>query len=241
VLLEVAGVESYYGQLQVLQRVSLQVHAGAVVAILGGNGSGKSTLLRTVSGLVRPYRGSITFAGRRIHGRRPERIARLGIIQVPQGRDIFPQLTVAENLRMGAYTCRQRATVAANLERVFTYFPILAVRARQYAGYLSGGEQQMLAIGRGLMSQPRLLLLDEPSASLAPLVIDKIFTRLADLNAAGMTLLLVEQHVSAALGIADYVYVLHHGTVMTQGTPAVLRQGDQLHRAYLGHADDSQG
>jgi ABC-type branched-subunit amino acid transport system ATPase component len=237
VLLDIAGVESYYGQLQVLRRVSLQVQSGEVVALLGGNGSGKSTLLRMVSGLVRPYRGTVTFAGKRLHGRRPERIARLGVVHVPQGRDIFPELTVVENLRMGAYGVQNRTAVAATLERVYTYFPILAARARQYAGYLSGGEQQMLAIGRGLMAQPRLLLLDEPSASLAPLVIEEIFTRLADLNAAGMTLLLVEQHVSAALGIADYAYVLRNGTMVTEGTPTVLQQDGRLHQAYLGRTE----
>jgi ABC-type branched-subunit amino acid transport system ATPase component len=236
VVLDVAGVDSYYGPLQVLRQVSLRVHAGEVVALLGGNGSGKSTLLRAVSGLVRPRRGTVLFAGKRIQGWRPERIVRLGLIHVPQGREIFPQLTVAENLRLGAYRCQDAAAVAAELERVYTYFPILRQRAKQYAGFLSGGEQQMLAIGRGLMARPVLLLLDEPSASLAPRVIDEIFAKLADLNAAGIALLIVEQHVSAALAIADYAYVLREGALVAQGTSDALQQGERLQRAYLGRA-----
>jgi branched-chain amino acid transport system ATP-binding protein len=234
-LLDLADVSTYYGQVQVLQQVTLQVHRGEVVALLGGNGSGKSTLLRTISGLVRPRQGTVRFAGRPIHGRRPERIVRQGLIHVPQGRDIFPHLTVAENLRMGTYRHPGNAVLAHDLEQVYTYFPILAQRARQYAGYLSGGEQQMLAIGRGLLARPTLLLLDEPSASLAPLVVEEIFAGLAALRAAGMTLLIVEQHVSAALRIADYLYVLRHGRLVLEGTPTVLQQGDQLRRAYLGH------
>jgi branched-chain amino acid transport system ATP-binding protein len=236
VVLDIAGVDSYYGPLQVLRHVSLRVHAGEIVALLGGNGSGKSTLLRTVSGLVRPRRGTILFTGQPIQGRRPERLVRHGLIHVPQGRDIFPYLTVAENLRLGAYRCQDAAAVAAELERVYTFFPILRQRAKQYAGFLSGGEQQMLAIGRGFMARPALLLLDEPSASLAPLVIDEIFARLVDLNAAGIALLIVEQHVSAALAVADYVYVLREGTIVAQGRPDTLQQDGRLQRAYLGRA-----
>jgi ABC-type branched-subunit amino acid transport system ATPase component len=239
VMLDIAEVDSYYGPAQVLRQVSLRVHAGEVVTLLGGNGSGKSTLLRTVSGLVGPRRGTVLFAGQAIQGWRPERIVRRGLVHVPQGRDIFPQLTVAENLRLGAYCCQDAAAVAAELDRVYTFFPILRQRAKQYAGFLSGGEQQMLAIGRGLMARPALLLLDEPSASLAPLIIDEIFAKLADLNAAGLTLLIVEQRVSAALAIADYVYVLREGTIMAQGTSASLQQGDRLQRAYLGRAEES--
>jgi branched-chain amino acid transport system ATP-binding protein len=234
VVLDLAGVDSYYGPVQVLRQVSLRVHAGEVVALLGGNGSGKSTLLRTVSGLVRPRRGTVHFAGQPIQGWPPERIVRLGLIHVPQGRDIFPELTVAENLRLGAYRYHDAAAVARERERVYTSFPILRQRATQYAGFLSGGEQQMLAIGRGLMARPTLLLLDEPSASLAPLVIDEIFAKLADLNAAGLALLLVEQQVSAALAIADYVYVLREGAMAAQGTPDALQQGERLQRVYLG-------
>jgi branched-chain amino acid transport system ATP-binding protein len=238
VMLDIAEVDSYYGPVQVLRQVSLRVHAGEVVALLGGNGSGKSTLLRTVSGLVRPRRGTVLFAGQPLQGWRPERIVRLGLIHVPQGRDIFPQLSVAENLRLGAYRRQDAAAVAAELERVYTFFPILRQRAKQYAGFLSGGEQQMLAIGRGLMARPALLLLDEPSASLAPLIIDEIFAKLADLNAAGIALLIVEQHVSAALAIADYVYVLREGTIVAQGTSASLQHGERLQRAYLGRAEE---
>jgi ABC-type branched-subunit amino acid transport system ATPase component len=238
VMLDIAGVDSYYGPLQVLRQVSLRVHAREVVALLGGNGSGKSTLLRTVSGLLRPRRGAVLFAGQPLQEWRPERIVRLGLIHVPQGRAIFPHLTVAENLRLGAYRRQDAVAVAAELERVYAFFPILRQRTKQYAGFLSGGEQQMLAIGRGLMARPALLLLDEPSASLAPLIIDEIFAKLADLNAAGIALLIVEQHVSAALAIADYVYVLREGTIVAQGTSASLQQGERLQRAYLGHAEE---
>jgi ABC-type branched-subunit amino acid transport system ATPase component len=234
VMLEVAGVDSYYGPLQVLAQVSLRAHHGEVVALLGGNGSGKSTLLRTISGFVRPRCGTITVAGRPVQGQRPDLIVRHGVIHIPQGREIFPMLTVLENLYMGAYRRREPAAIARDLERVYTYFPILAERAAQYAGYLSGGEQQMLAIGRGLMAQPTLLLLDEPSASLAPLVADNIFRTLAAMKTDGFPLLIVEQNVRAALAIADYVYVLRHGTIVTQGMPEALQQGELLYRAYLG-------
>ncbi len=234
VLLHVAEVDSYYGPLQVLRQVSLCVHTGEIVALLGGNGSGKSTMLCTISGLVRPRRGVVALAGQRLQGRRPDTIARLGVIHVPQGREVFPTLTVRENLYMGAYRRHDTVGITEDLERVYTYFPILAQRATQYAGSLSGGEQQMLAIGRGVMARPTLLLLDEPSASLAPLVMDEIFAKLAAMNAAGLALLIVEQNVRAALAIADYVYVLRHGMVVTEGTPVVLQQGNQLHQAYLG-------
>jgi ABC-type branched-subunit amino acid transport system ATPase component len=234
VLLEVTDVDSYYGKIRILHQASLRVHRGEVVALLGGNGSGKSTMLRTVSGFVQPRRGTVVFAGKPLHGQRPDRIVRQGIIHVPQGREIFPKLTVRENLSMGAYCSRSATAVAQELERVYGYFPILAARAKQYAGYLSGGEQQMLAIGRGLMAHPTLLLLDEPSASLAPLVIEAIFATLVQMNADGITILLVEQNVSAALAIADYVYVLRDGSIVTKGTPTTLQQGETLQQAYLG-------
>lgn len=235
VILDVTDVDSYYGKLQVLRRVSLQVHEGEIVALLGGNGSGKSTVLRTISGFIRPRHGMVVFAGKPIQGWRPDRIVRQGMIHVPQGREIFPALTVRDNLRLGAYRCTEAAALATDLERVYSYFPILAERARQYAGYLSGGEQQMLAIGRGLMARPTLLLLDEPSASLAPLVSDAIFATLVQMHAAGMSLLIVEQNVSAALAVADYVYVLRDGSIAAQGTAAALQQGEALHQAYLLH------
>jgi branched-chain amino acid transport system ATP-binding protein len=234
VMLDVTDVDSYYGPLQVLKRVSLRVHGGEVVALLGGNGSGKSTLLRTISGFIRPRRGTVTVAGQPLQGQRPDTIVHHGVIHVPQGREIFPMLTVLENLSMGAYRRHEPAAIARDLERVYTYFPILAERTTQYAGYLSGGEQQMLAIGRGLMAQPTLLLLDEPSASLAPLVIDDIFRVLTALKTDGLPLLIVEQNVHAALAVADYVYVLRHGAIVTQGTPEALQQGETLYQAYLG-------
>jgi branched-chain amino acid transport system ATP-binding protein len=234
VLLSLRDIDSYYGKLHILHDVSLQVHTGEIVALLGGNGSGKSTVLRTVSGFVRPRRGEITFADQPLHGQRPDRIVRQGVIHVPQGREIFPELTVLENLNMGAYRSHQARDVAAALDRVYSYFPILAERAKQYAGFLSGGEQQMLAIGRGLMAQPKLLLLDEPSSSLAPLVIETIFAQLVHMNAEGITVMLVEQNVSAALAIADYVYVLRDGRIVAAGNAATLQQGNTLHQAYLG-------
>jgi len=233
-LLSLRNVDSYYGKLHILHDVSLQVHTGEMVALLGGNGSGKSTVLRTVSGFVNPRRGEITFADQPLHGQRPDRIVRQGVIHVPQGREIFPELTVLENLNMGAYRSHHARDVAADLDRVYSYFPILAERAKQYAGFLSGGEQQMLAIGRGLMAQPRLLLLDEPSSSLAPLVIESIFAKLVQMNADGITVMLVEQNVSAALAIADYVYVLRDGRIVAAGSAATLLQGGTLHQAYLG-------
>jgi branched-chain amino acid transport system ATP-binding protein len=234
VMLNVANVDSYYGKLHVLHQVSMRVHEGEVVALLGSNGSGKSTLLRTVTGFVRPRRGTVDCVGISLHGRRPDQIVRQGVIHVPQGREVFPELTVLENLYMGAYRSKNAAAVASDLERVYTYFPILAERAKQYAGFLSGGEQQMLAIGRGLMARPTLLLLDEPSASLAPLVIESIFARLVQMNADGITILIVEQNVSAALAIANYVYVLRDGAIAAEGTPASLQQGEKLQQAYLG-------
>lgn len=234
VLLEVTEIDSAYGQLQVLHQVSLRLHQSESVALLGGNGSGKSTLLRTISGMIRPQRGQVLFAGHPLQGRRPDIIVRLGVIHVTQGRDIFPTLSVWENLRMGAYCRHHTSAIAADLERVYTYFPILYERRRQYAGYLSGGEQQMLAIGRGLMARPQLLLLDEPSASLAPLVVDDIFTKLATMHGDGLPLLIVEQNVSAALAIASYVYVLRHGTIVTHGKPETMQQGETLRQAYLG-------
>lgn len=234
VLLQLRNIDSYYGKLHVLHDLSLRVHTGEIVALLGGNGSGKSTVLRTVSGFVNPRRGEITFADQPLHGQRPDRIVRQGVIHVPQGREIFPALTVLENLHMGAYRARHARAVATDLDRVYRYFPILAERARQYAGFLSGGEQQMLAIGRGLMAQPKLLLLDEPSSSLAPLVIEAIFAKLVQMNADGISVMLVEQNVSAALAIADYVYVLRDGRMVAAGCATALQRGDTLHQAYLG-------
>jgi ABC-type branched-subunit amino acid transport system ATPase component len=234
VLLSLRNIDSYYGKLHILHDVSLQVHSGEMVALLGGNGSGKSTVLRTISGFVNPRRGEIIFADQPLHGQRPDRIVRQGVIHVPQGREIFPELTVLENLNMGAYRSHHARDVAADLDRVYSYFPILAERAKQYAGFLSGGEQQMLAIGRGLMAQPKLLLLDEPSSSLAPLVIESIFAKLVQMNADGITVMLVEQNVSAALAIADYVYVLRDGRIVAAGNADTLQQGGTLHQAYLG-------
>jgi ABC-type branched-subunit amino acid transport system ATPase component len=234
ILLSLRDIDSYYDKLHILHGVSLQVHTGEIVALLGGNGSGKSTLLRTISGFVNPRRGEVSFADQPLHGQRPDHIVHQGIILVPQGREIFPELTVVENLNMGAYRLRRARDAAAHLDRVYSYFPILAERAKQYAGFLSGGEQQMLAIGRGLMAQPKLLLLDEPSASLAPLIIESIFAKLVQMNANGITVMMVEQNVSAALAIADYVYVLRDGRLVAAGDAETLHQDGTLHQAYLG-------
>jgi branched-chain amino acid transport system ATP-binding protein len=192
-MLELKSIESYYGKIQALKGITLEVPKGGIVAILGANGAGKSTTLKTISGLIQPLRGQILFQGQSIHKKEPHQIVRLGICQVPEGRDIFMGLTVQENLKMGAFTRSDVKAIQNDLERIFQSFPILKERARQQAGTLSGGEQQMLAIARGLMSNPKLMLLDEPSLGLAPLMVEEIFRIIANINKEGVTILLVEQ------------------------------------------------
>ena len=232
-LLEVRALASGYGRVEVLRGVDLQVRAGEIVALLGGNGAGKSTLNNTVCGLVAAWRGEVRFDGHDITGRRTREVVRAGLIQVPEGRRIFPNLTVIENLELGAYA-RARERRGTNLERVFATFPRLAERRAQPAGTMSGGEQQMLAIGRGLMAEPRLLILDEPSLGLSPLLVDELFALIGRLHADGLSVLLVEQNVGQSLAIAQRAYVLENGAIRFAGTPAALLASDDLKRAYLG-------
>jgi branched-chain amino acid transport system ATP-binding protein len=234
-LLTVNEIEAYYGRVCALHSVSLQVAEGSVIALLGANGAGKTTTLRVISGLLRPTRGSVEFDGTRIDGWSPDRMVRAGIVQVPEGRQIFAELTVRENLLLGGYARRDLGAARQEPPRVFEYFPRLRERLQQRAGTLSGGEQQMLAIGRALMARPRLLLLDEPSLGLAPMLVKEIFRVISEIRAAGTTVLLVEQNVHMALDIADRAYVLETGRVILGDRSAALRQREEVRRAYLGH------
>jgi branched-chain amino acid transport system ATP-binding protein len=235
-LLQVAAVHTYYGTIQALRGVSLTVWPGEVVTLIGSNGAGKSTTLKTISGLLRPRQGEVLLEGRRLDRRPPHEIVRLGVSQVPEGRRIFPRLTVDENLQMGAYARRDRKGIAADRERVLTLFPRLKERLRQRAGTLSGGEQQMLAIGRALMASPRLLLLDEPSMGLAPVLVDAIFDAIREINGRGVTVLLVEQNAQLALSIAHRGYVLQTGNVVLEDSAEGLSRNPHVRRVYLGEA-----
>jgi branched-chain amino acid transport system ATP-binding protein len=231
-MLDLDAVEVGYGEIRALRGATLRVPEGQIAALLGANGAGKTTALRTISGLLRPSSGSVSMNGRRLDRLSPEEIVRHGVVQVPEGRRIFAGLTVLENLRMGAY-CR-RGDLASDLERVYRYFPVLGNRTRQLGGSLSGGEQQMLAIGRALMARPRLLLLDEPSLGLSPKLVAEIFTIIRTINADGVTVLLVEQNAYQALSIAHYSYVLRVGRVVLEGTAEDLRGRNDVVRSYLG-------
>ena len=234
-VLAVETLRLSYGAVTAVKGVNLDVFPGEVVALLGANGAGKTTMLRAVSGLVRPRAGSIRFLGERIDWLSPSRIVRLGVAHCPEGRRVFGSLTVAENLRLGAAARIERTSVEADRDRVYRLFPILAERRHQPAGTLSGGEQQMLALGRALMAKPKLLLLDEPSLGLAPLVIATIFETLAELKQAGVTMLIVEQNITAALALADRAYVLRTGEVALAGNAAELRENyEAVASAYLG-------
>ncbi len=233
-LLSVNELEAYYGRIRALKGVSLKVPEGGIVALLGANGAGKTTTLRVVSGLMRPARGTVEFDGRRVDRVSAEQLVRLGIAHVPEGRQIFPDLTVRENLRLGAYTRQDGSAIAEDLQRVYQHFPILEQRSGQLAGTLSGGEQQMLAIGRALMAKPRLLLMDEPSLGLAPRLVKEIFRIIEEIRTSGTTVLLVEQNVHMALTVADYGYVLESGRVALADTSAALRQREEVQRSYLG-------
>ncbi len=232
-LLAISGLAAGYGATEVLRDIDLAVVTGEIVAILGANGAGKSTLNRTISGVLRSTRGTIRFAGSAIEHETPAAIVGRGLIHVPEGRCIFPDLTVGENLDLGGYR-RARARRKQNRERVFTVFPRLAERHTQRAGTLSGGEQQMLAIGRGLMAEPRLLILDEPSLGLSPLLVEELFALIRRLNAEGITLLLVEQNVMQSLEVASRAYILENGAFVLQGSSADIRENPKLKRAYLG-------
>jgi branched-chain amino acid transport system ATP-binding protein len=235
-VLKINDLYTAYGPIMALHGVTLEVPEGQIVALLGGNGAGKSTTLRTVSGLVHPVRGHIQFLGRSIEKLSPEKIVQMGISQVPEGRQIFPELTVMENLRLGAYVRRDGRAVRQDIERVLHYFPVLKEREKEAAGNLSGGEQQMVAIGRALMARPRILLLDEPSLGLAPLVVQHIFGIIKTLNETdGITILLVEQNAGLALGIAQYGYVLEIGRVVLEDTGENLRKNEAVRRSYLGY------
>jgi branched-chain amino acid transport system ATP-binding protein len=231
-LLTVQGIETYYGNIQALKGISFQVPEGSIIALLGANGAGKSTTLKSISGLTPPVQGIVTFMGQPINGLPPEQIVRMGIAHVPEGRELFPELTVLENLRMGAFTRRDKHEIQQSLERVYSHYPILAERRSQLAGTLSGGEQQMLAIGRALMARPKLILLDEPSLGLAPRLVEEIFRIIYDIRASGATVLLVEQNANKALSIADYGYVLETGNIALEG--ASLRHNEHVRRLYLG-------
>jgi len=234
-MLKLQDVETYYGTAQALKGISLEVEEGRLIAILGANGAGKTTLLRTISGLNEPKRGTIEFEGRRINGLNPDDIVKLGISHCPEGRKLFPQMTVYKNLLLGAYIRRgDPKEIKEMMEGVFDLFPILKERQQQLAGTLSGGEQQMLVIGRGLMSKPKLLLLDEPSLGIAPLVVARIFEVIRDINQRGTTILLVEQNASIALSIADYGYVLETGEIILSGYTRQLRSDEKVKEAYLG-------
>ena len=233
-LLALDGIETYYGSIQALKGISFKVPAGSIVTLLGANGAGKSTTLKSISGLVPPVRGTVTFRGQRIDGLSSDEIVRRGISHVPEGRELFPELTVLENLRMGAYTRKDKTAIRRALERVQEHFPILAERRSQLAATLSGGEQQMLAIGRALMAEPALMLLDEPSLGLAPLLVAEIFRIIREIHESGTTVLLVEQNANKALSIADYGYVLETGTISLAGDSRRLLRDDQVRRSYLG-------
>ena len=233
-MLEIKDLVSGYGSVQILNGASFKVARGQIVALLGGNGTGKSTLLKATSGLLKPWSGSITFDGRRIDGLRPDRIVRHGLVQVTQGKEAFPGMTVEENLRLGAYVVADRAKRAASIERVYSYFPILKEKRNHLSGTLSGGQLQMVCIGRGLMSNPKMLMLDEPSAALAPQVVLEIFRTIHRITRDGMTVLLVEQNVRMALLLAEYGYVIKDGIIHIEGAAEKLLHDDNVRLSYLG-------
>ena len=234
--LEVKNVHTYYGHIHALKDLSLTVEKGEVVTLIGGNGAGKSTTLNTMSGLLKPRQGSIQFEGEELTRFRPHQIVTKGVVQVPEGRRVFGRLTVTENLEMGAFTCRDPKLMTSNIDRVFALFPRLEERRKQLAGTLSGGEQQMLATGRALMANPRLMLLDEPSMGLAPVLVDSIFDTIKQLHAGGTTILLVEQNARRALLVAERGYVLQTGVVLLSDTATNLRQNEMVRKAYMGEA-----
>jgi branched-chain amino acid transport system ATP-binding protein len=240
-MLSIRNIETFYGAVLALRGVSLDVEKGKIVTILGANGAGKTTLLKTISGVMDPEKGKIEFQGEEIQGMEPSKIVRKGIVHVPEGREIFPFLSVEENLMMGAYTRKDKQNLQGDLEMVYGYFPILKERHSQQAGYLSGGQQQMLAIGRGLMGKPILMLLDEPSLGLSPLLVQEIFTIIKRLNQEkNVTILLVEQNANVALKAADYGYVLEIGRIVMDDTADNLLASEDIQEFYLGLQEDGQ-
>jgi branched-chain amino acid transport system ATP-binding protein len=235
-MLEIDGIDVFYGDVQALWDVSLRVESGEIVTIIGANGAGKTTTLRAIAGLMKPRRGKVTLDGADVTGLAPNEMVRRGLVLVPEARQLWPAMTVLENLEMGAYARPARRQRAETLQRVFTMFPILEQRAKQKAGTLSGGEQQMCAIGRGLMARPRILLLDEPALGLAPLLVREVFESLKSIREQGVTIVLVEQNVPHALALADRAVVLETGRVMLSGAASELVRDDRIRDAYLGLA-----
>jgi branched-chain amino acid transport system ATP-binding protein len=233
-LLEVENLSVFYGSIEALRGISLRVDEGDVVTLIGANGAGKSTTLRTISGLIEPKRGSIRFAGQAIQGWAPHRVVKCGLVQVPEGREIFANLTVEENLQLAAFLRKDRAAIRADRERALELFPRVRERLRQQAGTLSGGEQQMLAIARALVARPKLLMLDEPSLGLAPQLVRSIFQVIREINREGTTILLVEQNASMALQVANRAYVIEVGQIRMEGLAAELAASDEVRKAYLG-------
>jgi branched-chain amino acid transport system ATP-binding protein len=235
-LLEIRNIETWYDLVYAIRGVSLSVEEGTITAILGNNGAGKTTILRTIMGLIedQPDKGEIEFNGHRIDGMDTEKIVRLGISCVPEGREVFEELTVRENLMMGAYIRKDKKEILNDVERVFSYFPVLSDRVNQWAGLLSGGEQQMLAIGRALMSRPRLLLLDEPSLGLSPLLVGEIFDIIGRINREGVTILLVEQNAKKALDVSDTALILENGRFVLKGKSRDLMEDDNVKEFYMG-------
>jgi branched-chain amino acid transport system ATP-binding protein len=233
-LLTVEDIHTYYGSIEALKGVSVEVHEGEIVTLIGANGAGKSTTLRSINGLNHPRQGSIHFQGRDITRAAPHDIVRLGISQSPEGRKLFSRMSVLENLEMGAFQRKDRSGLRGDLERVYSLFPRLSERKQQRAGTLSGGEQQMVAIGRALMAHPKLLLLDEPSMGLAPIFVERVFETIVEINQQGTTILLVEQNAMMALDVASRGYVLETGTVALSDDAKVLRENEEVRKAYLG-------
>jgi branched-chain amino acid transport system ATP-binding protein len=233
-ILQVDDIHSFYGSIEALKGISLEVYEGEIVTLIGSNGAGKTTTLRSISGIVPPREGAIYYLGKDITGMPGHQVASIGIAQSPEGRRIFPRMTVLENLEMGAFTRKDNAAIRADVERVYEMFPRLKERQKQKAGTMSGGEQQMLAMGRALMAQPKLLLLDEPSLGLAPVIVDKIYEIIREINAQGVTILLVEQNANYALDVSSRGYVLETGTVALSDKSSALRTDERVMAAYLG-------
>ena len=233
-MLQIKSLQTGYGRIKILDDVSLSVDAGRIVTVLGGNGTGKSTLLRALSGLLPVWKGEILFDGENIANLRPDRIVRRGLIQVTQGKESYPAMTVEENLLIGAYTRRDRAGVRSDMERVYDFFPVLKERRKQLSGTLSGGEVQMLVIGRGLMARPKMLMLDEPSAALAPQVVLNIFANIYRIAKTGVTVLLVEQNVRMALILAEYGYIIRDGSILMEGPARELSVDESVKHSFLG-------
>ena len=235
-ILSVDRVDTYYGTIRALKGISLDVRAGEIVTLLGANGAGKTTTLRSINGLNRPRRGTITFEGRDVTNMPAHRIVKLGVSQSPEGRKLFPRMTVVENLEMGAFQRSDRSELKADMERVFSLFPRLAERRTQKAGTMSGGEQQMCAIGRAMMARPKLLMLDEPSMGLAPIFVERIFETIVEINKQGTPILLVEQNALMALDVADRGYVLETGSIVLEGPAKELQTNEQVRKTYLGES-----